>query len=88
MVNFAGYLMPLQYGSVGIAESHRHTREHCSLFDVSHMLQQVVTGKHAADFLESLTVGDLKELQIGEGTLSLFTNCRGGIIDDLICNRI
>lgn len=44
MVEFAGYLMPVQYGSEGIAASHLHTRSQCSLFDVSHMLQTHIHG--------------------------------------------
>ena len=44
MVDFAGWSMPVQYKDSHIA-SHMHTREHCSIFDVSHMLQvtRVVT---------------------------------------------
>lgn len=38
MVPFAGWSLPVQYGR-GHLESHLHTRRHCSLFDVSHMLQ-------------------------------------------------
>lgn len=38
MVPFAGWSLPVQYGR-GHLESHLHTRSHCSLFDVSHMLQ-------------------------------------------------
>ena len=44
MVEFAGYLMPVQYGSEGIAVSHNHTRSQCSMFDVSHMLQTHIHG--------------------------------------------
>uniref|UniRef100_A0A8C9AWM2 Aminomethyltransferase n=1 Tax=Prolemur simus TaxID=1328070 RepID=A0A8C9AWM2_PROSS len=56
MVEFAGWSLPVQYRDSHV-DSHLHTRQHCSLFDVSHMLQ---------------------------GTLSLFTNEAGGILDDLI----
>uniref|UniRef100_A0A2K6TQ69 Aminomethyltransferase n=1 Tax=Saimiri boliviensis boliviensis TaxID=39432 RepID=A0A2K6TQ69_SAIBB len=56
MVAFAGWSLPVQYQD-SHTDSHLHTRQHCSLFDVSHMLQ---------------------------GTLSLFTNEAGGILDDLI----
>ncbi|KAM6343847.1 aminomethyltransferase, mitochondrial isoform 3-T3 [Alca torda] len=56
MVAFAGWSLPLHYGQ-GHLQSHLHTRRHCSLFDVSHMLQ---------------------------GTLTLVTNEKGGIVDDLI----
>ena len=38
MVGFAGWSMPVQYKDSHIV-SHMHTREHCSVFDVSHMLQ-------------------------------------------------
>lgn len=38
MVEFAGWSMPVQYKDSHIM-SHMHTREHCSIFDVSHMLQ-------------------------------------------------
>lgn len=38
MVEFAGWSLPVQYKDSHIA-SHLHTRQHCSLFDVSHMLQ-------------------------------------------------
>ncbi len=44
MVEFAGYLMPVQYGAEGIAASHLHVRSSCGLFDVSHMLQSHVHG--------------------------------------------
>ena len=36
MVPFAGYLMPLQYGT-GVKTEHLHTRSSVGIFDVSHM---------------------------------------------------
>lgn len=39
-------------------------------------------GKDAIPFLESLVVGDIASLADGTGTLSVFTNEKGGIIDD------
>lgn len=39
-------------------------------------------GKDAIPFLESLVVGDVAALADGTGTLSVFTNEKGGIIDD------
>lgn len=47
MVPFAGWSLPVQYGR-GHLESHLHTRSHCSLFDVSHMLQ-VAGGRGGVD---------------------------------------
>ncbi|XP_062923895.1 aminomethyltransferase, mitochondrial [Mobula hypostoma] len=86
MVEFAGWSMPVQYKDSHIS-SHLHTRQHCSLFDVSHMLQSKVTGKDRVKFMESLVVGDIAELKDNQGTLSLFTNDKGGIMDDVIVSR-
>ncbi|XP_060691225.1 aminomethyltransferase, mitochondrial isoform X2 [Hemiscyllium ocellatum] len=86
MVEFAGWSMPVQYKESHIS-SHLHTRQHCSLFDVSHMLQSKVMGKDRVKFMESLIVGDIAELKDNQGTLSLFTNEKGGIKDDLIVTR-
>ncbi|NWR03753.1 GCST protein, partial [Paradoxornis webbianus] len=82
-VPFAGWTLPLHYGQ-GHLQSHLHTRRHCSLFDVSHMLQTLVYGRDRIRFMESLVVGDIAELKPGQGTLTLLTNEKGGITDDLI----
>lgn len=37
--------------------------------------------------MESLVVGDIAGLKENHGTLSVFTNDKGGIIDDLIINK-
>jgi len=86
MVNFAGFSMPVQYKE-GIPTSHLHTRSDVSIFDVSHMLQTCIFGKDRLDFIESLIVGDIKGLEENQGTLSLFTNEKGGIKDDLIVTK-
>ncbi|KAK5615393.1 hypothetical protein CRENBAI_001925 [Crenichthys baileyi] len=62
MVEFAGWSMPVQYKDSHIA-SHMHTREHCSIFDVSHMLQTKIHGKDRVKFMESLVVADITELK-------------------------
>ncbi|NP_001090416.1 aminomethyltransferase L homeolog [Xenopus laevis] len=86
MVEFAGWKLPVQYKDSHIA-SHLHTRQHCSVFDVSHMLQTKVLGKDRIPFMESMVVADIAELKENQGTLSLFTNEKGGIIDDLIVTK-
>jgi glycine cleavage system T protein (aminomethyltransferase) len=87
MVPFAGYLMPVQYGGLSITQSHLHTRTQCSIFDVSHMLQSEIHGKDKIEFMESLVTGDVGALGKGQGSLTLFTNHKGGIIDDLIVSN-
>ena len=87
MVPFCGWSMPVQYKD-GVLSSHLHTRQQASLFDVSHMLQFKVHGDDRIKFLESLVVADIQGLAENTGTLSLFTTESGGIIDDLIINKI
>jgi aminomethyltransferase len=36
------------------------------------------------DFIESLTTADVKQMPENTGTLSVFTNSEGGVIDDLV----
>lgn len=86
IVNFSGWLLPVQYREA-IAASHQHTRTFASIFDVGHMMQTRVSGKNAAEFLESLTTCDLKKLNQGGATLTVFTDENGGILDDLIITK-
>lgn len=87
MVPFAGWKMPVQYDDLSIIASHHHTREHASLFDVSHMLQFKIHGKDRVKCLESLVVADVEGTPENSGGLSLFMNENGGIIDDCIINN-
>ncbi|QRW03929.1 glycine cleavage system T protein [Ceratobasidium sp. AG-Ba] len=88
MVPFAGYSMPLQYGSVGQVASHNHVRTHVGLFDVGHMVQSFISGPSATAFLEYLTPSSLATLPNFGSTLSVLLNSGGGIIDDtIICKH-
>ncbi|XP_004834089.1 aminomethyltransferase, mitochondrial isoform X5 [Heterocephalus glaber] len=62
MVAFAGWSLPVQYRDSHV-DSHLHTRRHCSLFDVSHMLQTKIFGCDRVKLMESLVVGDIAELK-------------------------
>jgi len=44
-------------------------------------------GKDAIAFLETLVVGDVAGIPVGSGSLSVFTNEKGGIIDDTVVTR-
>ncbi|XP_014472162.1 PREDICTED: aminomethyltransferase, mitochondrial isoform X2 [Dinoponera quadriceps] len=79
-------MLPVQYRDA-IAASHQHTRSFASLFDVGHMMQTRVAGKDAGEYLESLTTCDLKSMKNGAATLTVFTNDKGGILDDLIITK-
>lgn len=93
MVDFAGYLMPVQYTKAGsahslsIIDSTKWTRESASLFDVSHMCSIRWTGKNAMDFVETITTADVYGLEPMKGTLSVILNENGGIIDDTMVTK-
>jgi len=87
MVDFAGYLLPAQYKDLGIGPSHHHTRNHCSIFDVSHMLQTRVYGRDRIQFMEEICTADVAGLKEGSASLTVFTNNQGGIVDDLIVTK-
>uniref|UniRef100_A0A2K5IFQ8 Aminomethyltransferase, mitochondrial n=1 Tax=Colobus angolensis palliatus TaxID=336983 RepID=A0A2K5IFQ8_COLAP len=53
MVAFAGWSLPVQYRD-SHTDSHLHTRQHCSLFDVSHMLQISVPAAGAVHLATAL----------------------------------
>ncbi|XP_017059347.1 aminomethyltransferase, mitochondrial [Drosophila ficusphila] len=88
IVNFGGYALPVQYSDQSIIASHLYTRKVGSIFDVSHMLQTRVFGKDAAACLESVCTADILGTPDGSGTLTVFTNESGGILDDLIVNKV
>lgn len=83
MVPFAGYSMPVQY-PMGIVKEHLHTRRQAGLFDVSHMGQVRLKGEGAAAALESLMPVDIIGLEPMKQRYALFTNEKGGVMDDLM----
>ncbi|CAM6123379.1 unnamed protein product [Calypogeia fissa] len=87
MVPFAGWSMPIQYKD-SIMESTTNCRSHGSLFDVSHMCGMSLKGKDVIPYLESLVVADIAGLTPGTGTLSVFTNEKGGVIDDTVITKV
>ncbi len=83
MVPFAGYSMPVQY-PMGISKEHLHTRSQAGLFDVSHMGQVLLKGDGAAKAMETLVPVDIIDLPTMKQRYALFTNERGGVMDDLM----
>jgi len=83
MVPFAGYAMPVQYGT-GVMAEHLHTRNAASLFDVSHMGQLSLHGPGAAAALETMVPGEFQALKPGRQRYTLLLNEAGGILDDLM----
>jgi aminomethyltransferase len=86
LVEFAGWLMPLQYS--GILEEHRAVRARAGLFDLSHMGELFVEGEEAGSGLAYALVSDPPSLAIGRAHYSMICTPDGGVVDDLIVYRL
>ena len=82
IVEFAGYLMPIQYSSI-IAE-HKAVRNSVGVFDVSHMGEIFVAGEKAQEFVQYITVNDASKLYPGKVQYSAMCYTDAGIVDDLL----
>lgn len=87
MVPFAGWSMPIQYKD-SIMDSTLNCRANGGLFDVSHMCGLSLHGNDCIPFLESLVIADVAGLKNGTGTLTVFTNEKGGAIDDSVVTKV
>lgn len=87
MVDFAGWDMPLHYGSQ--LEEHRAVRNDAGMFDVSHMGIIDVNGEEGFSFLSHLLANNVAKLNSSCSALyTCMLNPQGGILDDLIVYAI
>ena len=86
LIEFGGWLMPVQYS--GIIEEHRAVRERAGLFDLSHMGELFVEGVDAGEALAYALVTNPPTLAEGRAHYSMICAPDGGIIDDLIVYRL
>ncbi|MDX1697710.1 MAG: glycine cleavage system aminomethyltransferase GcvT [Thiohalobacterales bacterium] len=83
LVDFAGWDMPLNYGSQ--IEEHNNVRTDAGMFDVSHMTVVDLTGARTREFLRYLLANNVDRLQeSGKALYSCMLKEDGGVIDDLI----
>ncbi|KAH0509947.1 Aminomethyltransferase, mitochondrial [Microtus ochrogaster] len=87
MVAFAGWSLPVQYRDSHVV-SHLHTRQHCSLFDVSHMLQTKIFGRDRVKLMESIVVGDIAELKPNQDKVKEFQNRGSDVGLEVIDNAL
>jgi aminomethyltransferase len=83
---FAGWLMPLRYGS-DVAE-HRAVREASGLFDLTHMGEIEISGPEAARYLDYALVGHLSKARVGRARYTMLCHENGGVLDDLVVYRL
>jgi aminomethyltransferase len=86
MTDFAGWDMPLRYGSE--RDEHQAVRTTAGLFDLSHMGEIAVTGPGAAALLDHALVGDIGGVKPGRARYTMICREDGGILDDLIVYRL
>ena len=86
MSPFGGFIMPIQYSS--ITEEHNAVRQHCGVFDVSHMGEVVVTGPDAEKYVNHIFTTDITnapQFQVYYGMM-LYEN--GGTVDDMLVYKM
>ncbi|MFD4570578.1 glycine cleavage system aminomethyltransferase GcvT [Streptomyces sp. NPDC058467] len=86
MTDFAGWDMPLRYGSE--RDEHLAVRTKAGLFDLSHMGEITVTGPQAAALLNHALVGNIASVGVGRARYTMICQADGGILDDLIVYRL
>jgi aminomethyltransferase len=82
MVDFAGWSMPVVYGSI-VAE-HNATRTAVGLFDVSHMGRLRFQGPDCESFLDSIVTRRIAGTKPGQVRYALVTDDAGGVLDDVL----
>jgi aminomethyltransferase len=81
-VDFGGWEMPVQYGSV-LAE-HRAVRTGVGVFDVTHLGRFSLTGGGGHTAIRRLLCNDIDRIEPGRCQYTMILNPDGGIVDDLI----
>ncbi|GAA0429353.1 aminomethyltransferase [Acrocarpospora corrugata] len=86
LTDFAGWLMPLRYGSE--SAEHNTVRTAAGLFDLSHMGEIFVTGPQAGEALDYAFTGQLSTLAPGKARYTVICAPDGGVLDDVIVYRL
>ncbi|HAK53179.1 MAG TPA: glycine cleavage system aminomethyltransferase GcvT [Gammaproteobacteria bacterium] len=83
LVDFAGWDMPLNYGSQ--IEEHHAVRRNAGVFDVSHMTIIEISGRESQAFLDKVLANDISRLkESGKALYSAMLDSQGHVMDDLI----
>jgi aminomethyltransferase len=85
MTSFAGWQMPLRYGSE--TAEHQAVRHAAGLFDLSHMGEILVRGPGAGAALDYALTGLLSGLAPGRARYTMICAPDGGVLDDLVVYR-
>jgi aminomethyltransferase len=86
MVEFAGFDMPLHYGSQ--IQEHHQVRQRVGVFDVSHMGMVDLQGEAINKDLRYILANNIDRMTIGKALYTCMLNEQGGVLDDLIVYKM
>ena len=83
---FGGFDMPIQY--TDIVDEHQAVRQHCGVFDVSHMGEVLVSGKDAERYVNYIFTNDVRGIPNGKILYGMMCYENGGVVDDLLVYKM
>lgn len=83
---FGGFDMPIQY--TNIVDEHNAVRQHCGVFDVSHMGEVLVSGKDAERYVNHVFTNDVRNMPNGKILYGMMCYEDGGVVDDLLVYKM
>ena len=83
---FGGFDMPIQY--TNIIDEHQAVRQHCGVFDVSHMGEVLVSGKDAERYVNHVFTNDVRNIPNGKILYGMMCYEDGGVVDDLLVYKM
>lgn len=86
MQPFGGFIMPIQY--TNITDEHNAVRQHCGVFDVSHMGEVTVKGPDAERYVNHIFTNDVTGAPAGKIFYGMMCYNDGGTVDDLLVYKM
>ncbi len=86
MSPFGGFIMPIQY--TNITDEHNAVRQHCGVFDVSHMGEVRITGPDAERYVQHIFTNDVANAPLGQIYYGMMCYPNGGTVDDLLVYKM
>lgn len=83
---FGGFDMPIQYSD--ITDEHQAVRQHCGVFDVSHMGEVLVSGTDAERYVNHIFTNNVEGLAVGKILYGMMCYEDGGVVDDLLVYKM
>ena len=78
--------MPIQYSN--IIDEHNVVRQHCGVFDVSHMGEVTVRGRDAERYVNHIFTNDITDAPVGKVYYGMMLYEDGGTVDDLLVYKM